>query len=174
MVTNAAREERLPRAPRSFVRLATRTALLAFSAITACSDGPTAPGDASYVALLSGANEIPPRSTAGSGTARFDVRTGVATYQVDVANLSAPATLVHLVIGAKDAVGAVIANLPVSAPSGTIATGAIDLRGSITFNNTTISGDSLRTVLENGNAYVNVYTATYPAGEVRGQLARVP
>jgi hypothetical protein len=98
----------------------------------------------------------------------------VATYRVEVSNLSAPATLVHLVVGARDVVGAVIANLPVIAPTGTIASGAIDLRGSITFNNSTVSGDSLRSLLESGSAYVNVHTATFPAGEVRGQLARAP
>jgi hypothetical protein len=91
---------------------------------------------------------------------------------VTVANLSTPATIVHLLIGTKEQIGVPIARLPLSAPTGTIATGTIDLRGSITFNNTTISGDSLRALFENGNAYVNVYTATYPSGEVRGQVGR--
>jgi len=179
MLTIAAREDVSPCAPRSFVRRRMTTwarsnVLFALVAIAACGDGSTAPKDASYAAVLTGANEIPPRSTAGTGSARFDVRGGVASYQVVVSNLSAPATLVHLLIGSRDVVGTVIANLPVSAPTGTIATGTLDLRGSITFNNTTISGDSLSALFENGNSYVNVYTATYPAGEVRGQLARVP
>jgi hypothetical protein len=178
MLTNAACKDFSPCAPRSFrVRRSAAAAmgavLYTLGAVVGCGgDGATLPEDASYVAVLSGANEIPPRSTAGSGTASFEVHGGVATYEVTVANLSTPATIVHLLIGTKEQIGVPIARLPLSAPTGTIATGTIDLRGSITFNNTTISGDSLRALFENGNAYVNVYTATYPSGEVRGQIER--
>lgn len=104
--------------------------------------------------------------------ATFDVKGGIATYRVDVSNLSAPVTLAHVLIGGLTIVGVPIVSFSPSAPTGTIASGSIDLRGAITFNNTTISGDSLRALFENGNAYVNVYTATYPGGEVRGQVRR--
>jgi hypothetical protein len=149
-------------------------AVVAIAADGCGSEGATLPADASYSAVLAGASEIPPRATDGSGTATFDVHGGVATYEVAVANLTGPATLVHLLIGGRDVVGLPIARLSLSAPSGVIATGAIDLRAPITFNNTTISGDSLRTLFETGGAYVNVYTATYPGGEVRGQILRQP
>jgi CHRD domain-containing protein len=178
MLTNAARKVTHPCAPRSFskgraARLAFAAAVGAIATQLGCGgDGSTFPSDASYVAALAGTNEIPPRS-GGSGTATFDMHGGVATYQVAVSNLSAPATLAHVLIGGRGVVGLVIARLPLTAPTGVIATGTIDLRGPITFNNTTISGDSLRTLFENGNAYVNVYTATYPSGEIRGQVGRV-
>jgi hypothetical protein len=179
MLTSAARKVNDPCAPRSFCRRRARVlrsiAVISVLAANGCGgDGGTLPSDASYVAILAGTNEIPPRSTAGSGTATFLVHAGMATYQVAVSNLSAPATLVHVLIGGRGVVGLVIARLPLAAATGEIATGAIDLRAPITFNNTTISGDSLRALFENGNAYVNVYTATYPGGEVRGQISRVP
>jgi hypothetical protein len=177
MLTNAARKESHPCAPRSFrpaIR-ATATATLCAAGILAAGCGgseSTVPRDASYVAVLAGANEIPPRSTAATGSATFDVRGGVATYQVAASNLTTAPTLAHVLIGTKDQVGTPIVRLTLVGSSGVIAAGSIDLRGSITFNNTTISGDSLRALFEHGNAYVNVYTATYPAGEIRGQIGR--
>lgn len=179
MLTNAARKANEPCAPRSFRRRRAmvvaimRAAVWVLVTTAGCgADSAGLPGDASYVAVLSGANEIPPRSTAGSGSATFDVHDGVASYRVTVSDLAAAATLAHLLIGSKDQIGVPIVRLPLSAATGAIATGTLDLRGSITFNNTTISGDSLRALFENGNAYVNVYTATYPSGEVRGQVRR--
>jgi hypothetical protein len=35
-----------------------------------------------------------------------------------------------------------------------------------------VSGDSLKVLLNNGNAYVNVHTAAHGAGEIRGQVAK--
>jgi hypothetical protein len=178
MLKNAARKEQEPCAPRSFWRLRARAvvrlaAVCALGSADGCgAEGSTFPDDATYVAVLSGANEIPPRATAGGGSATFDVHDGVATYRVTVSNLASAATLAHLSIGSRDQVGVPIVRLTLSATTGAIATGTIDLRGSITFNNTTISGDSLRALFENGNAYVNVYTSTYPSGEVRGQVGR--
>jgi hypothetical protein len=179
MLTNAARKAEEPCAPRSLWQRCAAAVLASVAvgvmgmSIGCGADGATLPDDASYAAVLTGANEIPPRSTAGGGSATFEVRDGMATYRVTVSNLDAPVTLAHLLIGSKEQIGLPIVRFPLSAATGTIATGTIDLRGSITFNNTTISGDSLRALFENGNAYVNVYTSRYPSGEVRGQVGRV-
>jgi hypothetical protein len=184
MVTNAARRGPHPCAPRSFaswwlVRTGRRArVLLAGVSVPAmfgaCSDaGPTLPADAGYVAVLTGANERPPRATSGRGTATFDVHGGIASYEVEVSDLTGPATLAHVLIGGRETVGIPVVRLSLVAPSGAIAKGTIDLRSPITFNNTTISGDSLHALFESGNAYVNVYTATFPGGEVRGQVGRV-
>jgi CHRD domain len=43
--------------------------------------------------------------------------------------------------------------------------------GSIT-GSATVSLDSLRTLLNNGRAYVNVHTTPIPAGAIRGQIVR--
>ncbi|HEV7994302.1 MAG TPA: hypothetical protein VGP25_20930, partial [Gemmatimonadaceae bacterium] len=64
MLTNAARKVNPPCAPRSFWRArAISGALLATTCALAAagcgSDGATLPADASYVAVLAGANEIP-------------------------------------------------------------------------------------------------------------------
>jgi hypothetical protein len=137
------------------------------------SDDATKPEQATYVAMLSGANERPPRATSGTGRATFSLSGVMASYELSVSGLTGPATVAHVLIGSTDATaGQVVVRFDVMAATGTIATGTIDLGHPITFNNTTISGDSLRTLLDRGGAYVNVYTAAYPGGEVRGQILR--
>jgi hypothetical protein len=105
--------------------------------------------------------------------ATFRVTGDRADYQVVASSLSGPPTVAHLLIGPRDAtVGQVVVRLTLAAPTGTIAIGTIDLGRAITFNNTTISGDSLRALFDNGGTYVNVYTAEFPGGEIRGQVVR--
>jgi hypothetical protein len=139
-----------------------------------CGDDATAPArDATYVAALNGANERPPRSSGASGSATFRVSGDRADYVVVATGLTGAPTVAHLLIGTREATaGQVIVRLELTAATGTVAGGAIDLGRPITFNNTTISGDSLRTLFDVGGTYVNVYTAAYPGGEIRGQVVR--
>jgi hypothetical protein len=147
--------------------------ILALAASIGCSDGVTTARDAVYAAPLNGANERPPRSTGASGMATFRVTGDRADYEVTAAGLTGPPLVAHLLIGPREATaGQVIVRLTLAAPSGTIAAGTIDLGHAITFNNTTISGDSLRVLFENGGTFVNVYTAAFPGGEIRGQVQR--
>jgi hypothetical protein len=130
-------------------------------------------GPRTYTAVLSGANERPVRATNGVGTATFRISGSTATYDIVVSNLTGSATVAQLLVGTEQtALGQIIFNLGVTAPSGTIAVGTIDLSAPVTFNNSTISGDALRALLESGGVYVNVYSTTYPGGEVRGQVRR--
>lgn len=148
------------------------------SGVAGCASDVTTPRDAEYVASLTSANERPARSSGASGQAIVRVAGDVASYSVTAAALDGAPTVAHLLIGGPETVaGQVIVRLALTGTAGTsapggIASGTIDLGNAITFNNTTISGDSLRTLLENGATYVNVYTTAYPGGEIRGQLER--
>ena len=148
--------------------------LLLGAAALSCVEDVTAARDATYDAVLNGANERPPRSSGATGLASFRVSGDRADYDVTATGLTGPPTVAHLLIGTRDATaGLVIVRLELASPSGTTAaTGSIDLGRPITFNNTTISGDSLRALFDNGGTYVNVHTAAYPGGEIRGQVER--
>jgi hypothetical protein len=78
----------------------------------------------------------------------------------------------HVHIGPAGVIGSVIVPFTILAQSGIVASGSIDLSRPITQGNITISGDSLRVLFDNGNAYVNLHTAAFPGGEIRGQIVR--
>jgi len=142
-------------------------------ALAACSgDASAAPQRATYVATLTGSREVPPVVTAPSGSATFTLVGQTVTYSVSASGFSTTLTVAHALIGPAGANGVVIVPFTIIAQSGTIASGAIDLSVPITFGNVTISGDSLRTLFETGKAYVNLHTAAFPGGEIRGQIVK--
>lgn len=151
--------------------VAAAVALTAFA--TSCDDDPISPQPPTFTATLLGANERPnPVTTSATGTATFTDNTTSIDYKVDVANLTAPFAS-HIHLGGAAVAGPVIFNLfnPVGTVpgsfTGTLAAGTIRSTSSAT-----ISLDSLRTLFNNGNAYVNVHTTANGGGEIRGQIAR--
>jgi hypothetical protein len=145
----------------------------ALAALLACgSDSALSAGGDTYVAVLSGAREVPAVPTTASGLATFNRVGAKVTYTVSATGFTTPLTVGHVHIGAAGVIGPVIVPFTIVAQSGTVASGSIDLSAPITQGNITISGDSLRTLLETGMAYVNLHTAAYPGGEIRGQIVR--
>lgn len=128
--------------------------------------------EARFVATMNGANERPnPVATNATGTATYVLNGNTLTYTVTASGLSSPVNGAHIHVGNATQAGAII--FPFNhavVQSGTVASGTIDLSGAITAGG--ISGDSLRVLLNNGNAYTNVHTTTYPNGEIRGQIIR--
>jgi hypothetical protein len=53
-----------------------------------------------------------------------------------------------------------------------VASGLIDLTQPISNGSSSISGDSLLSLLNSGRTYTNVHTAANPGGEIRGQILR--
>jgi len=121
---------------------------------------------------LTGANVRPtPVSTAGTGTAILEVNGSSAVFRLTANGLSSVATAASLHVGGTADVGPVIFPFTVNAvQSGTVASGIIDMRGMLTPGG--ITGDSLRVLLRTGNAYIDVSTVNFPAGEIRGQFVR--
>ncbi len=114
-------------------------------------------------ASLSGAQEVPPNTRPGTGTAevRFDKDTRVLTYKVTYSGLSGPVIGAHIHGPAGPG-----ANAPVVVPFSPAADGS--LSGTATLNPTQ-AGDLLA-----GLYYVNLHTAAHPPGEIRGQLRLAP
>lgn len=118
-------------------------------------------------AVLTAAQETPPCSASGSGTATvtFDSTRTNAAVTINVSNLGAPISIFHIHEGAVGVAGPVVVNL-------------VGLGG--TFTNGTMTGtfpipaDVAQRMLANpGNFYVNVHTTACPGGAARGQLAFV-
>jgi hypothetical protein len=87
-----------------------------------------------------------------------------------VLGLSGPATMAHIHLGKVGVAGPHVYNFDIKKiASGTLAEGYIDLTKDVSPG---VSGDSLKTLLNNGSAYVNVHTAANPGGEIRGQIEK--
>lgn len=130
-----------------------------------------------HEATLRGTSEVPPVTTqaTGSWSATIDAN-NVMTYTLQFSGLGSNITMAHIHGPAAVGVNAGILVdfaaggriLPLNVTSGT-ATGTVNLAAAIT---AAVSGDSLRKLLDNGNAYVNVHTVSNPGGEIRGQIVR--
>jgi CHRD domain-containing protein len=114
-------------------------------------------------ASLTGAQEIPPVATAGTGSAVLSVNfaTGALSGTVSFAGLSSAAVAAHIHEGAAGVNGLIIIPL----------TGGIGLTNGIW----TVLADTVLTAaqlaeLQAGGLYVQIHTVMFPAGEIRGQL----
>ncbi|MDB4978982.1 MAG: hypothetical protein JWM56_1168 [Candidatus Peribacteria bacterium] len=109
-----------------------------------------------FHATLNGLSEVPPISTAGTGTGTFTLNGNTLAYFMKVANLSSPITAMHFHEGAMGVAG------PVVQP--------ISFSGSVASGSWTGLTDAQKVALVNGNIYVNVHTTNNPNGEIRGQV----
>ncbi len=122
---------------------------------------------ATHIALLTGAEEVPPVPTAATGTAwiLFDAQTSTVTWTVEFAGLSGPATAAHF--HGPAAVGAdawVVLSLVVDAAAGYLS----PIQGTAT-----IAAEQAAQ-FAGGMWYVNVHTTANPGGEIRGQVVPKP
>ena len=113
-----------------------------------------------FSATLAGTSEVPPKTTAGAGTATatLDTATKMLTYDVEYAGLSGPATAAHFHGPAEAGANAGVV-VPFQPPANPI-------KGTATLTDAQMSD------LMAGKWYANVHTAANPAGEIRGQLTR--
>ena len=152
-------------------------AIVVMSTITgiACGSdsGTTTPVQSTtYTSTLNAANERPtPNSSTATGSATYVLTGNTLTFTVSVNGLSGPATASHIHVGGSTVAGGVIVGFVTAAvQTGNVTSGTIDLTQPI--GTTAISGDSLKTLLNNGNAYTNVHTTANPGGEIRGQIIK--
>ena len=133
------------------------TGLIAFVACTTAQT--TSSHTASLVARLSGASEVPPTPTNAKGNlqATLDKNSRVLTWTLQVSGLSGVPTAAHFHGPAAPG-----DNAGVAAPM--TVTGQPTDNGVVTL--TAAQMDDLLA----GRWYVNVHTAAYPEGEIRGQM----
>lgn len=150
-------------------------AMLIVGAAAACSSDDTmSPKSTTYVAQMSTANEVPAVDGTATGTATFTLTGKTLTYVVNVSGLSGNALASHIHLGAAGTNGGILYPFTAAAvQSGQVASGTIDLTRPVSNGTSSITGDSLLTLLNNGAIYTNVHTAANAGGEIRGQILRM-
>lgn len=115
------------------------------------------PGSNAVGVKLSGAEEVPPVTTAGSGSGSFRLaEDGTVTGSVTTKDV--PGTAAHIHLGAKGKNGPVIVPLDKKGDTYSVAEGR------------KLTAAQVK-AWKDGELYVNVHTAAHKGGEVRGQIA---
>jgi hypothetical protein len=124
--------------------------------------GPSQAAPESFQVSLTGAQQVPPVQTAGTGTAdlTYDPATRVIHWTITHSGLSGPVTMAHFHGPAAEG-----KNGPVQIWL-TKKGGAVEspIKGHATLT------PAQAKEFEAGEWYVNVHTQTHPAGEIRGQV----
>jgi len=111
-------------------------------------------------ASLDGKSEVPPNTSAATGTADvdFDAGSKKLNWKLNYSGLSGPATAAHFHGPAEPG-----KNAGVAVPISNTASGS---EGSATLT------DAQAADLAAGKYYINVHTAANPGGEIRGQVTK--
>ncbi|MEP6763637.1 MAG: CHRD domain-containing protein [Gemmatimonadaceae bacterium] len=162
-------------APATITATATHNGITASGAILI---SPTAPAIFDHEALMLSYGQ-PAVPTFGAGVAYFSVVGNIINYRVSWSMMSGKATAVHLhgaaanvaeVAGTLVDFVAPVATTNFGSVAGSFTAADIRAQGS----QPAISLDSLVKLLNTGNAYVDVHTAIFPGGEIRGQTINTP
>lgn len=159
-----------------------RAMVLAVAAVTGFSACESDDDDLQFAATLSGANENPANASTATGSFSATIDDdNVMSYTLTFTGLASNITMAHIhgpttTPGSNANVGILLdfstggRVLPVTVTAGT-ATGTVNLN-TVVLTNAAVDGDSLKALMLNGNAYVNVHTVNLGGGEIRGQITR--
>ena len=109
-----------------------------------------------YVTTLSGANETTPNASTATGTATLVFNKTTKMFTVNVNHTLAAPTAGHIHLGAPGT-------------SGSVVFGFASAVSPINYTSAALT-DAQIADLEAGNFYVNLHTAAFPSGEIRGNL----
>jgi hypothetical protein len=135
-----------------------KTLALAGLFTTAIAMGPVSAEMLAFKADLNGASETPPSDTAGTGTAQVNVDTSKmeVTWTITHSGLTGDVTAAHFhgpaAVGEK-------------------AGPVIDISGKVESGSATLTDVQLAD-LQAGRLYLNLHTAKFPDGEIRGQVEK--
>lgn len=141
-----------------------------------------------YKATLLGSNENPPNATTGTGTALVTIDGTNMTLDVAFQNMTNPTTIAHIHCCAAAPANAGVATgvptfpgFPAGVTSGTYLQ-TFDMTLASSYNPAFVTAQggvaqafaALVGGLGSGRAYLNIHTAVFPAGEIRGNFSAVP
>lgn len=111
-----------------------------------------------FVANMTGAQEVPPADPDGTGTATIWIVGTTVHYQITVANIDPP-TMQHIHQGAAGVNGPIVVNLP-----------GVWVGNTLTGTTTTDSATAAAIIANPAGFYVNVHNGPFSGGAIRGQL----
>ena len=144
-----------------------------------------------FVGNLSGANEVPPNASAGTGLATIVLDPTAQTIQITVtfSGLTSNDVAAHIhccgPLGTNFGVATTLPaflGFPLAVTHGTYSSQVFDLTQSLIYNPAfvTLEGGipqaeaALIAGIEGGQTYFNIHTVNFPGGEIRSQLLRSP
>jgi hypothetical protein len=139
--------------------------MLAFAAVVtgaiSCSDDDddsNPPSTVTFTSTLNGAAEVPATPSTGTGTATgtYNTNTNILTVNVTYSGVTATAAHIH-----EGSIGV----------SGGVVFGFTSLTSPMSLTTVALSA-AQETALMNNQFYINIHSATYPNGEIRGQLIK--
>jgi hypothetical protein len=126
-------------------------------------------------ATLGGGDETPILLSGAAGTAEVAIDVAAKEFAVTLRIFNIPTTTTagHIHVGSKGIAGPVVIDFPAIAGRlgdfvTTFRVGEAAFRANPAIGINTV--DDVIQAVANGNAYVNIHTTTFPAGEIRGQL----
>lgn len=128
-----------------------------------------------FIANLSSADEVPARPTGANGTAQIIVEGNQISYAIEVDDITA-ITFSHIHTAAPGVNGPVRLFLypPRAgdpAPQVTVTDKHILVQATVDSSQVNgVTYEELLNAMRTGNAYVNVHTAQFPGGEMRGAI----
>jgi hypothetical protein len=138
-----------------------------------------------FTATLLGSNEVPPTGSPGTGFGTFILNGNFLTINESFSGLTTPASAAHIhccgPTGVNEMVAVPFTPFP-NATSGTFnATVDLSLAATYTAAFITQEGGTVAlaeadfiAALTSGNTYANIHNATFPGGEIRGQITPEP
>jgi hypothetical protein len=146
---------------------------LAVGVLACDDDNDTVEPATSFIATLSGSNEVPAVTTTATGEATFTINGAQIEYTINVSGIE-NALVAHIHTGREGQNGPVRLNLcgtgapqpPCTSGTGVLATGT----NGTTVGDPPITFDELVEAIRNDSAYTNVHTTQNMGGEIRGQI----
>ena len=115
-------------------------------------------GNIAVSTTLSGAQEVPPNTSGATGTGNISVDTSTGNFTATITTSGITGTAAHIHQGAQGVSGPVVFPLTQTVPGGN------------TWTTSSKMTSAQISTLTAGQLYFNVHSATYPAGEIRGQI----
>lgn len=139
-----------------------------------------------YTTTLTSGNEVPPTSSTGTGAATLTLSGNILGVSITFSGLESPDNAAHIhccaPIGTNANVALPFTTFPLGLTAGTftssydLTSASVYLPAFLTSAGGTAAEAEAELVagLNDGMAYVNIHTSTFPNGAIRGQVAAVP